>query len=617
MCADSHNDSDIDMHATANDSQAGTDSIENVRKDGTKVKSENIENVRKDGTKVKSENIENVRKDGTKVKKQDDKKSGVKHTSSTNHATETETNNDEEDPCQRNQMIDISHVKGPLDYLMFIFTCKEGSRKCTDKREHFHCALCPLSKVELFTSTIKHHIESSHLNGKRIVVHRNINILPCKRIHPEKPLKKSYVLHYHCPECGSAIQQKSFFEKHLNTHQKKNSRPPDERQRSTKRSSSKSVSKKTEESSDLEDVPQANVRRTHPSERVQCEVCNAFITAKNMNRHNKTKHNLKPYTAICCDRGRGLYMVRRSHHGGVGFPIHVQKIVNSKRGNVIDCEVASCRTQMEIAERSGMRGRECSHLLLVNDASYPPEMMLDEDTLNELSASNKFRLLKPETVENCLRQHEMAIQNDSPPVVEWEEDNHIHLSVYDGSKHKFFPVRTRCIVTYNKSKQQLDCRCGLNRCFCLHKAMAVWYLYQTERVGNPIDVGGEMDSEHESVSADEYNSDSVKEHGPDEELDTIMYPPDSEDAAIRMINYMKTHKRILFPPLDWHKTLDPKELPVCYKPTELHCHECKDTLSGPFKITDKARIVTMTSLVEGVETYFKICKRCNNYYRYQ
>ena len=33
-------------------------------------------------------------------------------------------------------------------------------------------------------------------------------------------------------------------------------------------------------------------------------------------------------------------------------------------------------------------------------------------------------------------------------------------------------------------------------------AKNIKYLYQTERVGNPLDVGGEMDIEHESVSAD-------------------------------------------------------------------------------------------------------------------
>ena len=68
-------------------------------------------------------------------------------------------------------------------------------------------------------------------------------------------------------------------------------------------------------------------------------------------------------------------MVRRSHHGGVGFPIHVQKVVKStKDGNKNVCELQSCRDEMEI-------------------------------------------------------------------------------------------VRSRCIVTFNKLTNKLECRCRLNRCF--------------------------------------------------------------------------------------------------------------------------------------------------------
>ena len=64
-------------------------------------------------------------------------------------------------------------------------------------------------------------------------------------------------------------------------------------------------------------------------------------------------------------------MVRRSHHGGVGNPVHVQKIVNSNEERMIDCEVQSCREEMKIAARTGMKGRECSHLVLVNNAFFP------------------------------------------------------------------------------------------------------------------------------------------------------------------------------------------------------------------------------------------------------
>ena len=113
-------------------------------------------------------------------------------------------------------------------------------------------------------------------------------------------------------------------------------------------------------------------------------------------------------------------MVRRSQQGGVGFPIHVQKVVNStKDGNKNVCELQSCRDEMEIASRSGMKGRECQNLSIVNNAFYPPDVQLDISKLNELSASGVFKVLKNETIQRCIAHKDLA-ENDCPaPVVEW------------------------------------------------------------------------------------------------------------------------------------------------------------------------------------------------------
>ena len=40
-------------------------------------------------------------------------------------------------------------------------------------------------------------------------------------------------------------------------------------------------------------------------------------------------------------------------------------------------------------------------------------------------------------------------------------------------------------------------------------------------------------------------------------------------------------------------------------------------LTGPFKFTHRARIILMQGIIEGVETYFEICWKCDNFYRYQ
>ena len=50
---------------------------------------------------------------------------------------------------------------------------------------------------------------------------------------------------------------------------------------------------------------------------------------------------------------------------------------------------------------------------------------------------------------------------------------------------------------------------------------------------------------------------------------------------------------------------------------ETNCHDCQNRLSGPYRITQRAKILTMQGYIKGVETYFKLCNECNNFYRYQ
>ena len=116
------------------------------------------------------------------------------------------------------RFFDVSHVEEPVDYAHFVVSCKEGDRKCNEKANHFHCALCPLSRSVAYESKIKRHIESTHLNIKRTVMYEGLQIIPCKLSHEIKTFKKDHVFHYHCPVCGVPIQQKKFFENHLNGH---------------------------------------------------------------------------------------------------------------------------------------------------------------------------------------------------------------------------------------------------------------------------------------------------------------------------------------------------------------------------------------------------------------
>ena len=48
--------------------------------------------------------------------------------------------------------------------------------------------------------------------------------------------------------------------------------------------------------------------------------------------------------------------------------MEAQKLIQGGGEKVVSCEVETCRQEMQMAGRSGMKGREFAHLLMVNNA---------------------------------------------------------------------------------------------------------------------------------------------------------------------------------------------------------------------------------------------------------
>ena len=71
--------------------------------------------------------------------------------------------------------------------------------------------------------------------------------------------------------------------------------------------------------------------------------------------------------------------LKRHHMGGVGYPLHGQKLLKS--GLLINCEDERCQEEIANALQLGMNERECSHLMLVYNAFYPQPFTLNEDKL--------------------------------------------------------------------------------------------------------------------------------------------------------------------------------------------------------------------------------------------
>ena len=100
---------------------------------------------------------------------------------------------------------------------------------------------------------------------------------------------------------------------------------------------------------------------------------------KSISRHKKAIHRrLSKATAV-------------SKKGGIGFPLHIQKIFHVNQDKKLDSESELCREEMVIAARSGMTARECYHLMQVN-ASFPETCTLQEEKLLEMSSVERYRI---------------------------------------------------------------------------------------------------------------------------------------------------------------------------------------------------------------------------------
>ena len=83
----------------------------------------------------------------------------------------------------------------------------------------------------------------------------------------------------------------------------------------------------------------------------------------------------------------------------------------------VDCGDLKCKIEMQLASRAEMTGRECRHLLQVNNASYPDRIILVDSKICELGEENRLKLLKDETITKCIELNKQAIQINAPAVV--------------------------------------------------------------------------------------------------------------------------------------------------------------------------------------------------------
>ena len=147
---------------------------------------------------------------------------------------------------------------------------------------------------------------------------------------------------------------------------------------------------------------------------------------------------------------------------------------------------------------------------------------------------------------------------------------------------------------------------------CIHKSICLWYLRQQNLLENfratAIESGEEISVDREEEEQATFFESASKSSG-------VAYPPEDNVIFFAMCKYLHQEKRI---PMTDDDSITPNPV-SCMKfiPVETTCLNCSTPLSVPIKITNKAVIVTLNYVVEGVETFYKRCEECGMCYRYQ
>lgn len=274
-------------------------------------------------------------------------------------------------------------------------------------------------------------------------------------------------------------------------------------------------------------------------------------------------------------------------------PIHVQKRIWGVNDKVM-CELDQCNANAEFAQRSGLKPFECCHLMSL--AFCPKDdgnsVHLREETLTEMVKDKWFGESRKDA---CIERQCMANEEDVPLSVEITfagPSTKKYISVYE-PKMSYYCRLGRVTVVYDSKKITWACPCNKIKQSCIHKAIAKWHLFQSQRaLFQKVKTTERIDS----MQIPQQQSESV------DDCSDHQYPP-NDDGIERMVRYLMKNKSL---PVDLPQNLISglqlgSELRHQLIPEETFCSECEGNhvLSDPIIITSRAKILTFTGVVEG------------------
>ncbi|XP_056109154.1 uncharacterized protein LOC130086936 [Rhinichthys klamathensis goyatoka] len=261
-------------------------------------------------------------------------------------------------------------------------------------------------------------------------------------------------------------------------------------------------------------------------------------------------------------------------------------------------------------EEMAMSSYQCKHIRSVTYCTSSAEpVSLKEEILTEMVKAKWFSTEKKKI---CLTHQQLANSSCIPLSVQTSigtPETKKLISVFEPNV-SYYSRLGRVMVVYDSKLNTWHCPCAKLRRSCLHKYIAKWHLFQTQR-----ELFRTVFSREESPLKGPH----AQSEENDFREDSPVYPP--KDLGLKnMVSYILQHKKIPVDlPDDVHAPSPDKDYPRNLCPDESICQSCPGVvpLSDPILITKKAKILTNWSIIEDVATYCKQCPLCGMFYRYQ
>ena len=265
---------------------------------------------------------------------------------------------------------------------------------------------------------------------------------------------------------------------------------------------------------------------------------------------------------------------------------------------------------MGICGKSGLGYEMCEHLTMVKNLNtlFPETIVLSENVLEPLSNGSDIgtRSLKPETIEKCKEINKLAIANEKWPVVAFDNEDNVYMSVFTSKVHYNAKLK-RFAVTYNRTDKTLDCGYCTRKIICVHKAMSIWFLEQTHVISHP-DLGNASFEETKKVCYDETKNES-------EECNTS-YPPINEAILLEMIVFMRDQQFYKSEAVKDRNIFKKEIVPQNLIPLQEKCHFCNATLSNPTKaLCENVIVVIFQGVFKDYISFVKQCLFCEHLFQ--